>query len=583
MPEDRDQLFERALARHLHAEGAGESLCLDPETLAAYHERMLSPEELSSAKSHIVSCARCQEVLAQLEATQEVSELQDAIEAVPGMGVVSAASASAKDHGKNVFRSAELGQAAASSKKVLAIPAKRYSSLRWSAPAGAIAAALLIWIGVRESNMRTMPPVPSAQVAENRQLSPPSSSTAKRSNEVAVAKDLEKQKSEGDSADQLKEAMRDSPAAVPPASLRDEKDDFAIDEKLEAERKKPSTGYEHPARAGTGMVAGRGPSAAAAQAQANNALQRGDQAVIEGAAPMRKAAPQPPPDLDKAEPQKAQPTPGANAAVSGLAGRPAAPPPPRSVPSRTTGRLRGTVTDPSGAAIAGANVVLRSAGGSTVASTSTDGSGKYSFGDVAEGNYQLELQSAGFKTDVFSGVKVAAGENVRNAKLEVGTATETVEVVTQAPVIGSQAAEVEAKATPVFGRNYQALTLASSGLQAVASPDGKVVWKFGEMGQIVHSTNAGKDWTAQTSGVTAKLLAGAAPSAQVCWIAGAAGTLLRTTNGGRHWQRITVPITGDLSGVHASDDKHASIWDASKRASYETSDGGKTWKQTANE
>ena len=47
MPDDRDQLFEKALARQLRADGAAESLCLDPETLAAYHERALSPEEMA--------------------------------------------------------------------------------------------------------------------------------------------------------------------------------------------------------------------------------------------------------------------------------------------------------------------------------------------------------------------------------------------------------------------------------------------------------------------------------------------------------------------------------------------------------
>jgi len=580
MPEDRDQLFEKALARHLRDESAAESLCLDPETIAAYHERVLSPEELSVAKSHIVSCARCQEVLAQLEATEAVNELQDVVQAVPGMRVVSAASVSRQAVEENSPRPSGLGEAASSSKKVFPIPVKKYSSFRWVAPAGAIAAALLIWIGVRESDMRMAPPARQSEVAENRQQTPP----AKESNEVASAKDLEKLKSDSISADQPKETTRDSRSIAPAPSLRDEKDDLVTDKNFQAERKKSSPRNEYSARTGTGIGGGLGPNAAAAQAQANNALQRGDQAVIAGAAPMREESAPPPPDLDKAEPHKAQPAQKAKLAASGVVGLPAAPPPPRPEQYRASGRLRGTVTDPSGAAIAGADVVLKSADGSTVASTATNSSGIYSFNGVAEGNYQLELQRVGFKTDLFTGLNVAAGENVMNAKLELGTATETVEVVAPALVVSSQETEVvDAKAMPVFGRNQQALLLASSGSPSVASPDGKVIWKFGEMGQIAHSTNAGKDWGSQTSGVTAKLLAASAPSAKVCWIAGAAGTLLRTTNGGKHWQRITVPITGDLGGVHASDDKHASIWDAANHLSYETSDGGKTWKQSANE
>ena len=70
--EDRDRQFENALARQLRADAAGDSACLDPELLAAYHQRMLSPEEMIVAKEHVVSCGRCQEILAQLEATDHV-------------------------------------------------------------------------------------------------------------------------------------------------------------------------------------------------------------------------------------------------------------------------------------------------------------------------------------------------------------------------------------------------------------------------------------------------------------------------------------------------------------------------------
>src|SRR2546430_13021730 len=74
--EDRDHLFEKALARQMHADAGGDSLCLDAETLAAYHERLLSPEEMSQAKNHLVSCTRCQQILAQLEATENLDAAQ---------------------------------------------------------------------------------------------------------------------------------------------------------------------------------------------------------------------------------------------------------------------------------------------------------------------------------------------------------------------------------------------------------------------------------------------------------------------------------------------------------------------------
>jgi Carboxypeptidase regulatory-like domain len=577
MPEDRDHLFEQALARHLRTGGAAESGCLDPEILAAFHECTLSPEEVSYAKSHLISCARCQSVLAQLEATEAVNELHEAAQA----DVHDLAAASIAKQVPHVARTSKSLTTAGALSKVVAIPPKKHSSLRWVAPAGAVAAGLLIWISFRESRINIKPAAPApAQVAENREQAVPRSDD-ENLKDLIPSKELEKQKSTAPSTDQLNERAPIAHAApAPQPSLRDEKKDAAIGGKLESENNKPSSRYEYSARAGTAMGGGRGPSAAAAQAQANNALQRGDQGVVGGAAQMTDRSPAPP-DLDKAELKKAAPP-----AKSGIVGalQPAAPPPPPA-PKRLSARLRGTVTDPSGAVVAGANVVLKSANGDTVVSTSTDASGTYSFSAVAAGNYQLELQSAGFKTDRLTGLTVAAGENVMNARLELGTSTETVQVAAQAPVISSSTSQL-AEVTEARERkagNLQTLLLLSPGLQTATSPDGKAVWKFGEAGQIFRSTNAGKDWTSAVSGVAVKLLAGSAPSAKICWIAGASGTLLRTTDGGKHWQRITIPISGDLGGVHASDAKHASIWDAPNRVSYETSDGGATWKQSANE
>jgi photosystem II stability/assembly factor-like uncharacterized protein len=117
----------------------------------------------------------------------------------------------------------------------------------------------------------------------------------------------------------------------------------------------------------------------------------------------------------------------------------------------------------------------------------------------------------------------------------------------------------------------------------IAAPGGKKIWSVGPNGQILHSKDSGRTWLQQFSGVSSNLGGGSAPSEKVCWLAGAAGTLLRTADGGNHWEAIRTPISGDLGGVHASDAKHASIWDAPNRFSYETSDGGATWKQTANE
>jgi photosystem II stability/assembly factor-like uncharacterized protein len=117
----------------------------------------------------------------------------------------------------------------------------------------------------------------------------------------------------------------------------------------------------------------------------------------------------------------------------------------------------------------------------------------------------------------------------------------------------------------------------------VMAPDGKSRWRFGVGGGIVHSADSGQTWRPQASGVSATLTHGSAPSDKVCWIAGGSGTLLFSKDGGKHWKVVATPIAGDIGGVRATDAQHASIWDPPVHLSYQTSDGGATWKQSVNE
>ncbi|HTQ60792.1 MAG TPA: carboxypeptidase regulatory-like domain-containing protein [Candidatus Solibacter sp.] len=92
------------------------------------------------------------------------------------------------------------------------------------------------------------------------------------------------------------------------------------------------------------------------------------------------------------------------------------------------GRLSGTVLDPSGASIAGANVNLLDQNGQVVAQTTTDSGGNYSFSSLPSGTYGLQSQKSGFKTNLMTRLNIAPGENQANARLDVGTSTETVMV-----------------------------------------------------------------------------------------------------------------------------------------------------------
>jgi len=106
------------------------------------------------------------------------------------------------------------------------------------------------------------------------------------------------------------------------------------------------------------------------------------------------------------------------------------------------GRLSGAVTDASGAVIAGANVKLQDENGSIVAQTTTDSSGNYSFSSLSPGNYRVQTERPGFKTNLMTQLNVAPGENQANAKLDVGASTQTVMVSASTSSLDASSSEL---------------------------------------------------------------------------------------------------------------------------------------------
>lgn len=106
------------------------------------------------------------------------------------------------------------------------------------------------------------------------------------------------------------------------------------------------------------------------------------------------------------------------------------------------GRLSGQVTDPAGAVISGANVVLKNENGGVIAQTSTDSNGQYSFEGIAAGNYRAEIAQTGFKKNELMALSVGPGDNVVNSQLQLGAATETVEVMAEASSLNTSSAQI---------------------------------------------------------------------------------------------------------------------------------------------
>src|SRR6185369_394385 len=74
----------------------------------------------------------------------------------------------------------------------------------------------------------------------------------------------------------------------------------------------------------------------------------------------------------------------------------------------TTGSIVGTVTDPSGAAIPSANVIVTNEGtGIVVIRLQTDSSGNYVATALPPGQYSVTVEATGFKRSVNTGISLS--------------------------------------------------------------------------------------------------------------------------------------------------------------------------------
>src|SRR6266478_4364228 len=97
---------------------------------------------------------------------------------------------------------------------------------------------------------------------------------------------------------------------------------------------------------------------------------------------------------------------------------------------RTTGRLRGQILDPSGGAVANAQVTVTNQQTGVTVTITTTSAGTYELPSVLPGLCRVSVEAKGFRNLVKKDLPVLADQdNVADAQLELGSASETVEVV----------------------------------------------------------------------------------------------------------------------------------------------------------
>jgi Photosynthesis system II assembly factor YCF48 len=453
--DDRERNFENALASHLRG-GDSHGACADAETLAAYHERSLAPGQMASLKTHVTDCERCRQILAHLQATDEIPVAAENLTPQPTAAAISS---------------------------VRVFPARRPTLWRWVAPAGALAAALLVWVAVRENNSVRIPPqAPSVDVNARTEkgLSAPSPPMAQSSLDGARKKEP-------------------APSNTLSTSNTTLSPQTAVD---------PEPPPRMPFKQKGSSSAGKKSWVAGDSAQiADNSLNR-------EVSPAREEAVQ----SQLAERMETEKTDAAEIEAEKKAAN-----------ARRDALLPGPVQRPAPAPAPARGVVAGAASGAYPAAPSA---------------------------------RAAASSEPAGAS---GGVTQ------QQEIAGMSKFSDKAK-----------MRLANSlGEVTIAAPGGLVSWRVGQAGVIDFSSDAGKTWTLQSSGVTTELLAGSAPTGKVCWIVGSSGTILRTIDAGAHWQKIRPPVQEDILTIVALDARRATV--SLTNASYQTTDGGATWNKVTPE
>ncbi|MFL6351404.1 MAG: carboxypeptidase-like regulatory domain-containing protein [Bryobacteraceae bacterium] len=136
-----------------------------------------------------------------------------------------------------------------------------------------------------------------------------------------------------------------------------------------------------------------------------------------------------------------------------------------------SGNIIGTVTDPSGATVGGAEISVANLGTGASNQTTTNESGNYTAPNLTPGSYVVNITKPGFQKFIQQNVRVDVSQSIRvDASLQVGQATQQV-TVTEAPpgietgraVVQTQLSGAQISSLPIPNRNFTNLALLTPG------------------------------------------------------------------------------------------------------------------------
>src|SRR5581483_1251159 len=136
--------------------------------------------------------------------------------------------------------------------------------------------------------------------------------------------------------------------------------------------------------------------------------------------------------------------------------------------------LSGTITDPSGSAVVGAQIRITNNDTAITMSTQSNDVGQYHLLFVNPGTYRVNVEMPGFRTFVREGVLLTLGEAATlDVAMQVGSQAETVTVAAQAPLLDAEKAD---RGLAVDQRNLAGLPLLARVPVMTATLTPGVIW-----------------------------------------------------------------------------------------------------------
>jgi hypothetical protein len=139
------------------------------------------------------------------------------------------------------------------------------------------------------------------------------------------------------------------------------------------------------------------------------------------------------------------------------------------------GSLSGTITDPSGAGVPQAQVVIENVATGVARTVTTNGDGFYTAPNLLPGSYQFTVTAKGFNTVIKTGITITVGaQQTFDLALQIGTVSNKVQVSTEAPAIQVTSSEISAtvnattvRELPLNGRSWTDLAALQPGVDTI--------------------------------------------------------------------------------------------------------------------